>query len=93
MSIFNWADHLFKPVKCRFKPRMTHNGRSLREGMLEMTGTELELTALWEMGEADPYPGEWALSTKEGGRPVLCDVYWVASGDVEVIEGEENASG
>lgn len=68
-----------------FRPRPTYDGREMKPGMKELEGRELTVKTLWQMGEDDPYPGEWALGAADRGAvfPEMPDVLWIASGDVE----------
>ena len=49
--------------------------------MKEHAGKEVRLIPLWPMGDADPYPGEWALGAADQRSEVFGRM-WIASGDV-----------
>ncbi len=82
----NWENHRITPVKCIFTPRPTFKGRDVRPFLVEKTGMELELIAMWLMDRDDPYPGEYALSTPDSCWLLnrALHVQWIASGDVTV---------
>ena len=83
----DWDEHRYGDgVLCEIKPRETYQGRQLKPGISQKEGMQFVLVALWEMDEDDPYPGEYALSTK--GCKQLLDalgIAWISSGDVVVI--------
>lgn len=89
---FNWNPRRLghgEPVACTFKPRAMYNGNGLKPGVESLTGRKMLLIAVWQMKKDDPYPGEWALQgADEETKQMLHGVslYWIASGDVEVIE-------
>lgn len=79
---FNWDHHKKTSVRCAFTPREKFQGKSVRPELLEHSGKPLWLVALWKMGEADPYPGEWALGRVDDVRNGIFGRAWVANGDV-----------
>lgn len=85
---FNWAQYLLgQPVKCTFTPRESYKGVSLQDNLWQHIGKQVTLTALWQMGDEDPYPGEWALSAAPLGGLIFGRT-WIASGDVTVLPTE-----
>lgn len=80
----NWENNRFKPIRCRFTPRDTYDGRNLKPELKAHRGQILDLVARWKMDADDPYPGEWALGIRDY-RPVFGDTLWIASGDVTVL--------
>ena len=84
---FDWEKHRFgNGVLCEFRPRETHRGHPLRPFLARKAGTQFVLMTLWLMDDDDPYPGEYALSTK-GCKQLMeqLGITWIASGDVVVV--------
>lgn len=81
-------------VLCEFRPRREYKGRPAKPGMLDKSGARLVLRAMWLMGNDDPYPGEYALSSVDscGDLMGLIGISWVASGDVVVLPNQLHTS-
>lgn len=78
----DWEEHKFGTgVKVTFAPRAEHSGRAVMPELAQHAGRMLHVRPLWLMGEADPYPGEWALGHADGKSDLL-GLDWIASGDV-----------
>lgn len=89
VQVINWEDHRFKKIRVKLAFRPEYNGRPVKPKLVQFNGWEFNVQALWLMDDEDKYPGEWAL-----GGFGSCDVLfkttgmsWIASGDVEVING------
>lgn len=88
---FNWAQYLLGQGKeCIFTPRASYAGQEALPEVLQHAGETVTLTALWQMSDEDPYPGEWALSAAPLGGRVFGRT-WIASGDVTPTEESSNA--
>ena len=89
----DWEQHKYgAAVECIFTPRETYNGRAMLPEMAEHAGKTVSLLALWPMGDADPYPGEWALGAADRRSEVFGRM-WIASGDVTPNVQVEGAEG
>jgi len=84
-QFIEWYKYHLKKVKVVFKPRVHFEYKILKPGVRELDGTVLEVVPSWLMSEEDPYPGEWALVSANPMKPVILDIHWIASGDVEFI--------
>lgn len=90
MTTFNWAQYLLGQGKeCIFTPRASYAGREALPEVLQHAGEKVTLTALWQMSDEDPYPGEWTLSAVNMGDLIFGRA-WVASGDVTPVEDSIN---
>ncbi len=81
--MINWAEHKIEPVECIYTPREQYRGWELITVQKEFTGRRIKLVALWLIGDDDPYPGEWALTSPDSNR--VFGLSWIASGDVTVV--------
>ena len=82
--------------RCRIEMRTEFCGNKQKPGMSVLEGREVDLQALWRMGDDDPYPGEWAMG-KTGYISFEDDplrygddqdedfLTWIASGDVAIL--------
>ena len=81
----DWEQHRYgEGVEVEFVPRATYLGRAALPELLAQTGQRIRVRALWLMGDADPYPGEWALG-HEYRHSDLLGRTWIASGDVREL--------
>lgn len=89
----DWEQYrLGKSITCTFQPRSTWNGASVREGIPELVGKQMQLTVCWKMDDADKYPGEYALEGADEETIAMLKtipITWVASGDVVPILSKE----
>ncbi len=73
---------------CVVRQRKEYKDRPLRESCEILEGIKLEgMLASWLMDEDDPYPGEFAMCpTRRVEMEIFAkaEVYWIASGDLEV---------
>lgn len=73
-------------VLCELRPRETYQGRPLKSSIAQKAGARFVLVTQWKMDNDDPYPGEYALSTKSCAQLLAeLGLTWIASGDVVVI--------
>ena len=79
----------YKNYICRIKNRPTHNGNKQKPEAKLIDGKTYVLTAMWGMGDDDPYPAEYAMGDAVGYDMLAKDsnyvIAWIASGDVEVL--------
>ena len=66
--------------------RETYKGRPLKPGLKERDGEIIDVEYGWTMDDDEKYPGEVALIPVERMSFEKEDLYWIASGDVEVIK-------
>lgn len=80
-----WEEHRYlNGVECTITPRPEYHGRKVRQSVENLRGKVMVLDVLWEFGDEDLYPGEFALSTHSGCGELyyLAGISWIASGDV-----------
>lgn len=85
ISPIDWEKHRYSDgVLCEFRPRSEYKGRAPKEGLAAKAGARFVLQTLWLMGDDEPYPGEYALSTPDSCASLMMGlgIAWVASGDV-----------
>jgi len=75
----------FKKYKVKIKLREFYGKNPVRKDLLYLNGKIINVKVLWKCEKGEKYENEYALDPIEPIENVL----WLASGDVEVLKGEE----
>lgn len=76
-----------KVYRCRVKIRNTFKGLSVKESAKALEGILIDLRYAWTFDVDEVYAGEYAMKSDDGLLQSLGGIEWIASGDVEFIEG------
>lgn len=80
---FDWRQHQYKMVNCLIDIRQEVGELVIRDEAKALSGKIANFRVMYQMGEEDPYPGEWTLVPEN--LSVLNGIGWIASGDVQPI--------
>lgn len=83
---------MMKRIRVKLSLRPTYKGRLVKQQLMFLDGRIMNMVVMWEMGEDDPYPGEFALQPySEENKKLFYDngLMWIASGDVAELENGE----
>lgn len=82
---------IFETYLCEIKMRETHNGAPIKEVCKILQGQKLLLECLWQCGDDETYPREYAMGGgdhKARSALMSAGIGWLASGDV-IIRGNK----
>lgn len=71
--------------RCRVTPRLVFEGRELKPASIVVADEVHVFDVLWQQGDSDPYPGEWALAPSDESvwrRFASLGLAWLSSGDL-----------
>ena len=85
LEVIDWGNlRSNESVLCEFRPRPEYMGKILKPELVDKVGQLILLIPMWLMGEDDPYPGEYALSSPASHSALMRQMFgvaWLASGD------------